>query len=190
MATLAAIAEARNMGKLTHALFTPWESSTTEGTNPSYSLDEMLADSVSLDQDDATVNDIENELKDEPILQIATLGQVKVSLSSVGIPNELLKDAFGYTIDDDGNAYRPSTYKSVWGKFEFAFDSSPDVIEIPRVMVNAKITGSSLKTSAVVGAISGTAYSKDYTATIDGTETTISSPYMIRKDGKAGLPTV
>lgn len=189
MATLATIAAGRKLGKLTRVLFTPWTSETDEGDNPSYDLDNMLADSVAINEADPTINSIANETKDEPMFQIPTLGDVTIALSSGEIPNELLESAFGYVIDDDGNAYRPSTYKYVYGKFQFAFDSSDDIIEIPKVMVAANVTGSSFSSNIVLGNISGTAYSKEYSIQQGAEAIKYKSAYVIKKGGKADLPT-
>ena len=185
--TVQTIASGRKLGKLVRVLLTPWDSESVEGTNPSFDLKNIVADTVSIDEADPTINDIECETKDEPVFQIPTLGDVTIALNSGEIPNELLEKVFAYTIDDDGNAYRPSSYKYSYAKLQFVFDSSNDIIEVPKVLVTAKITGTSLSSNMVVGAITGTAYSKEYTVTKDAGSVTVTSPYAIIKDGKLDL---
>ena len=187
MATIAQFAKARKLGKLTRVLYTPWISETEEGSGKTYELKNIVADTVSIDEADSTINDIACETRDEAILQIATLGKVSIALSSGDIPNELLKDGFGYIIDDDGSAYRPSAYKYIWGKFQFVFDSSDDIIEIPKTLITAKVTGTSFSSNMVTGAMSGTAYSKDYTVMVDSASTTVSSALAFIAGGKTAL---
>jgi len=185
--TVQDIATSRKLGKLTRVLLYPWTSSLLEGDNAPFDLENIVADTVSIDEAEPTINSIAGETKDEPLFQIPTLGDVTIALSSAEIPNEFLEKCLGYTIDDTGSAYRPATYKYVYAKMQFVFDSSDDIIEVPKVMLAGKITGTSLSSNMVLGALSGTAYSKEYKVTKDAGEVTVTSAYAIIKDGKLTL---
>ena len=187
--TIAEIAASRKMGKLTIALLTPRTSETVEGTNASFKLDNLVADTTNIAQADATINKTECETDDNPIFENVSLGSTSVAMDTGDIPDELLVSVFGYKKDTLGNIYAPASYTSVWAKFEFAFDSSADTIVIPRVKVITKVTGSSLKTGMVKGSISGTAYTETLSVTLaDGTEASdIETPLFIKKDGKTTM---
>lgn len=185
--TVQEIADSRKLGKLIRILVTPWTSETEEGTNASFDLKNVVADTTTIDEADPTINDIACETSDTPNYQIITQGAVTVALSSVEMPNEFLEKCMGYTIDDAGNAYRPAAYQNVYLKYQFVFDSSDDILEIPKVMSVGKITGSSLTSNMIVGAMSGTAYPKDYTVTKEAGEVVVSTAYIILKGKKAEL---
>lgn len=189
MATIAAFAKARKMGKLTRVLFTPRESEDAAGTL-SYDLNQVVADSTTIEEEDSTVNSVENEFNEDPILENVILGKCSVTLNSGDLPDELLTSTFGYIKDSAGNIYRPATYSTIWGSFEFAFDSSDDTIVVPKVKVIAKIAGSSLKTGMIQGTIGGTAYQDSFEITLDGDEgtKTIKSALYFKSGGKADLP--
>jgi len=188
MATITAFASKRKLGKLTRVILTVRDSEDELGTGKSYELEDVVADSTNIEQADPTINETECETSDDNIYESVTLGKYSVTLNSAVIPDELLTDAFGYTLSSDGNLYAPASYTAVWCKFEFAFDSSDDTIVIPKVKVNTKVTGASLKTGLVLGAISGTAYKETISVGEEGSETTIKSPFYIHTDGKASLP--
>lgn len=125
-----------------------------------YTLDNIVADSTTIQQEDNTTNSIEAETKDEPLFENITLGSYTFAANSGDIQPAILTGLFGFVKSTDAAAdsyYAPATYKPVWAKVEVKFGETGTLV-CPRVKINCKIDASSLKTGIVTGSINGTCY--------------------------------
>lgn len=143
----------------------------------SFTFDTLLADSVSVEQDDNTVNSRDSETKDEPALENTVLGSYQIAATSLDVQDKILSAVMGWvtgTTDTDVS-YAPTSYKPLWGMIIFAFNSTDKCFVAPRVKLNTKIVISSLKTSSGELQIAGTAYAGKLTIDSTSIETPLAS---------------
>lgn len=142
-----------------------------------YSLDDIVADSTSITQEDNTVNAIESETKDEPIFENITLGRYTFTCNSGDIQADLLTSVMGYKLSTDKTMISaPSTYSELFAEIEIKFVQGGSIV-CPKVKISGRIDASSLKTGMVQGVISGTCY----TETVGTGSTAIQTPFYIKK---------
>ena len=161
------------LGGVTRIVFVPWTKAEvtgvwSKGTN-GFALDDVVADTTSITQDDPETNAVDCETRDEPIYENVTLGSYNFSCESGNIDKDILQNALGYKISGEGStlkAYAPASYKELWAEVEVQFSNSTSLV-LPKVKLNSKIDASSLKTGIVRGIIGGTAYSTK----VDGNDT-------------------
>ena len=142
----------------------------------------MLADSVSVQQDDNTVNSRDSETKDEPALENTILGKYQVAATSLDVQDKILEAMMSWVVGttDTTVSYAPTSYKPKWCMIIFAFNSTDKCFVAPKVKLNSKIVIASLKTSSGQIDIAGTAYAGKLT--IDST--TVETPLASVPDGK------
>ena len=153
------------LGGVTRIVFVPWVKASgtnvwSKGTD-GFALDDVVADTTSITQDEPEANAIDCETRDEPVYENTTLGTVKFSCESANIDQDILKHALGYEVTGEGptfKAYAPASYKELWAEIEVQFAKGTSLV-LPKVKVNSSIDASSLKTGIVRGIIGGTAYS-------------------------------
>ena len=153
------------LGGVNRIVFVPWTKA--EGTGvwskgtDGFSLDDVVADTTSISQDEPETNSVDCETRDEPIYENVSLGSYKFSCESGNIDKDILQQALGYTVSGSGStlkAYAPSSYKELWAEIEVQFVNGTSLV-LPKVKLSSNIDASSLKTGIVRGVISGTAYS-------------------------------
>lgn len=156
MATTATDTTAIKLGGVTQILLTPY----TDGTKGSttYSLDNIVADTTAITQEEPTTNTVECETRDEPIFENITLGRYTFSAESGDIQDIVLTNCFGFVKGASGSLYAPSTYKEIWAEIEVVFGDKGSLV-CPKVKMSGNIDASSLKTGMVRGVISGSCYS-------------------------------
>lgn len=147
-------------GGVKEIILTPYtdEAGQVLGTD-AYTLDNIVADTTTITQEDNTSNPIEGETKDEPIYENISLGGITFSVESGDIQPAILTGFFGYKKGSDtamDTYLAPASYKAVWFKAEVKFDGGSLIC--PRVKSSSKIDASSLKTGIVRGTISGSCY--------------------------------
>lgn len=180
------LATAWKLKGVTQILATPYTEGGELGTT-AYSLDNIVADSTSLTQDDPETNEIACETRDEPIDTVTTLGSFQFTTTSADVQPEFLTNFLGFTQDSSTKIlYAPSAYKDTYAEFRLVFGESGSLV-IPKVKLNSKIEAATLKTGMVQATIAGTAFSVEKTTT-DGK---IFTPfYAVPADGTdAGAPT-
>lgn len=152
------------------------ESGDTLG-DKSFTFDTLLADSVSVQQDDNTVNSRDSETKDEPALENTVLGSYQIAATSLDVQDKILEAMMGWTIGttDTTVAYAPSSYRPLWCMIIFAFNSTNKCFVAPKVKLNTKIVIASLKTSSGELQIAGTAYAGKLTVDSTSIETPLAS---------------
>lgn len=157
------------------------DSGDTLGTK-SFTFDTLLADSVSVQQDDNTVNSRDSETKDEPALENTILGKYQVAATSLDVQDKILEAMMSWVVGETDTtvSYAPTSYKPKWCMIIFAFNSTDKCFVAPKVKLNSKIVIASLKTSSGELQIAGTAYAGKLT--IDST--TVETPLASVSDDK------
>lgn len=153
----------RTFSNLKAALFTPWTDEKTLGSE-TYDLVDIVADTTSVEQADNEVNTIEHEFSGSPLVENISLGEKTFTTECIDMQNDVLKGMFGWTTDDEGNAFAPKTYKPLYCKIEMQFSSTDDIIVLPKVLLNSKAVLASMKTDVSRANINGTCYPAFVTA--------------------------
>lgn len=157
MATTVIDTGKRVFANLKSILFTPWTSDSEVGTT-TYDLVSIVGDTTSVAQADNTVNSIEHEFSSTPLYENVTLGAKTFSCECIDFQNDVLKNLMGWTVEEGGDAFAPIAYKDLYCKIELQFNSTEDVVCLPKVKLNSKAILSTMKTDASRGTISGTCY--------------------------------
>lgn len=138
--------------------FTPWTNESTLG-DTTYDLVNIVGDSTNIEQAENEVNEIEHEFSSEPLYENVTLGSKTFTCECIDFQNDVLKELFGWVTDEAGNAFAPSTYKDLFCKIEIHFNSTEDILVLPKVKLNSRAVVASMKTDVSRGNITGTCYS-------------------------------
>ena len=189
MAIKSKIGENLILGGVNRIVFVPWTKAEVTGVwskgTAGFALDDVVADTTSITQDDPETNAVDCETRDEPIYENVTLGSYNFSCESGNIDKDILQNALGYKISGEGStlkAYAPASYKELWAEVEVQFSNGTSLV-LPKVKLNSKIDASSLKTGIVRGIIGGTAYSTK----VDGNDTPFYvSGAVVNKVGEGG----
>lgn len=152
---------------LNRILFIPWVyDSTTKAYakgESGFCLDDVVADTTAIAQDESETNSTDCETRDEPIVENITLGAYTFSCESANIDADILEHCLGYTVKKDANgsitaAYAPNAYVEKYAEIELQFKNGMSII-MPKIKLSSNLDASSMKTGVVRGVISGTAYS-------------------------------
>lgn len=165
MATTVIDANRRVFSNLKYLYFTPWTDESTIG-DTTYDLVNIVGDTTSSEQDENEVNELPHEFSNEPLYENINLGKKNFTTECIDFQNNVLKELFGWTIDGD-NAYAPITYTDLYCQIEIGFNSTNDIIVLPKVKLNSRAVIASMKTDAARANITGTCYS----AYVNGKET-------------------
>lgn len=155
------------LGGVERIVFVPYVDGAKGATG--FALDDVVADTTAISQDEAETNAIDCETRDEPIYENVTLGSYNFTCESANIDKDVLEHALGFTVKGEGStlkAYAPSSYRERWAEVEVQFQNGSSLV-LPKIKLSSNIDASSLKTGIVRGIIGGTAYS----AIVDGVET-------------------
>lgn len=180
MAVTATDTTAIKLGGVTQIILTPYTDGSKGST--SYSLDNIVADTTSITQEEPTTNTVDCETRDEPIFENITLGRYTFSAESGDIQDIVLTNCFGFVKGASGSLYAPSTYKEIWAEIEVVFGDKGSLV-CPKVKMSGNIDASSLKTGMVRGVISGSCYSVSIAAETTGagsTTTPITTPFYYK----------
>ena len=148
----------RVFANLKALIFTPWTDENTLG-DTSYDLVNIVGDTTSVEQADNNVNALEHEFSSEPLYENVQLGDKTFTTECIDFQNEVLKQLMGWEAAEDGTAFAPIQYKDLYCKIEMQFNSTEDVVVLPKVKMNSKSILSSMKTDASRNTLSGTCYS-------------------------------
>ena len=155
------------LGGVERIVFVPYVDGVKGSTG--FALDDVVADTTAISQDEADTNAVDCETRDEPIYENVTLGSYNFSCESANIDKDVLEHALGFTVKGDGStlkAYAPSSYREKWAEVEVQFQNGSSLV-LPKIKLSSNIDASSLKTGIVRGIVGGTAYS----TVVDGVET-------------------
>ncbi len=148
----------RVFANLKYIYFTPWTSESALGTT-TYNLVNIVGDTTSVEQADNDVSTIDSEFTDDPLYENIKLGARTFSCECIDFQNTVLKEMFGWDTDaTTGTALAPTAYTDMYCKIELGFNSTSDIVVLPKVKLNAKAVLSSMKTDASRGTITGTCY--------------------------------
>lgn len=153
----------RVFSNLKYIYFTPWTDESTLGTT-TYDLVNIVGDTTSSEQDENDVNELPHEFSNEPLYENINLGKKNFATECIDFQNDVLKELFGWETDEAGNAFAPITYKDLYCKIEMGFNSTEDILVLPKVKLNSRAVIASMKTDAARGNITGTCYSAYVTA--------------------------
>lgn len=143
---------------LKYIYFTPWTSESEIGTD-TYNLVNIVGDTTSVEQADNDVSSIDSEFTDDPLYENIKLGARTFTCECIDFQNPVLKNLFGWDTDDTtGTALAPTSYTDIYCKIELGFNSTADIVVLPKVKLNSKSVLSSMKTDASRGTITGTCY--------------------------------
>lgn len=131
----------------------------------SFTFDTLLADSVSLQQDENTINQRDCETKSEPAIKNVVLGSWQFAATSLDLQGEILANFGGWVAGStDTDVYlAPSAYKTLYAMAIMKFGSSDMCVVCPKIQIDARAVLASLKTSSSECAISGTAVEGELT---------------------------
>lgn len=163
MATTVIDAGRRVFANLKYLYFTPWTDESTLGET-TYDLVNIVGDTTTVEQAENDINSLEHEFSNEPLYENITLGEKSFTTECIDFQNTVLKALFGWKTDEAGSALAPTTYKDLYCKIEMGFNSTEDVLVLPKVKLNSRAVISSMKTDASRGNITGTCYSAYVTA--------------------------
>lgn len=163
MATTVIDAGRRVFANLKYLYFTPWTDESTLGET-TYDLVNIVGDTTTVEQAENDINSIEHEFSNEPLYENITLGEKSFTTECIDFQNTVLKELFGWKTDEAGSALAPTTYKDLYCKIEMGFNSTEDVLVLPKVKLNSRAVIASMKTDASRGNITGTCYSAYVTA--------------------------
>lgn len=163
MATTVIDAGRRVFANLKYLYFTPWTDESTLGET-TYDLVNIVGDTTTVEQAENDINSLEHEFSNEPLYENITLGEKSFTTECIDFQNTVLKTLFGWKTDEAGSALAPTTYKDLYCKIEMGFNSTEDVLVLPKVKLNSRAVIASMKTDASRGNITGTCYSAYVTA--------------------------
>lgn len=158
MATTTIDAGRRVFANLKYLYFTPWTNESTVGTT-TYDLVNIVGDTTNVEQAENEINALEHEFSSEPLYENVTLGEKTFATECIDFQDTVLKELFGWTSDEAGNSYAPIVYEDLYCQIEMGFNSTEDVIVLPKVKLNSRAVIASMKTDASRGNIAGTCYS-------------------------------
>lgn len=135
-----------------------WDGDTAPSTADA--LDYVIADSLSVTQDDPEENTIDCETSDSPILTNYTAGAYKVDLNNASIDADFLTKVMGWKeVTSPKEGYiAPETFSTRYAAIQVKF-SATDYLYIGRMAIAPKLMFESLKTNVAYGTLSGTAES-------------------------------
>lgn len=137
--------------------FTPWTDDATLGSD-TYDLVNIVGDTTQVEQADNDVSTIEHEFSSSPLYETVTLGDKTFSCECIDFQNPVMKNMMGWEVTESGDAFAPLDYKDLYCKVEMEFNSTDDIVVLPKVKMNSKAMLSSMKTDVSRGTISGTCY--------------------------------
>lgn len=178
MAIVSTIQGKKIFTKPTRILFTPYNGDDLGETT--YALDNVVADSTSITQDEADRNEIECETRDENIYEAITLGSYQFTCDNADWQDDLVTSVLGFTKVGDILA-APSSYVEKYAQIEIQFGDAKDTVGyrgsvvLPRVLLSSAATMESLKTSTGNMTVAGTAYSWE----VKSGEDTVLTPFYI-----------
>jgi hypothetical protein len=148
-------------------------------------LSSVIADSLSITQDDPDTTDIDCETSDDPIFTVATAGAYQVELNNASIDEDFLTSVMGWTKDTTTNAVcAPSTYESRYIALQVKFEGNKCVL-LPKVLIAPKLVFESLSTNVAYGTLTGTATSaKLGTMTSETPIALLTTPILTVADSK------
>lgn len=153
----------RVFANLKAAYFTPWVGEEQLGEDI-YDLVDIVADTTSVEQADNEVNAIDHEFTGSPLFENVSLGEKSFTTECIDLQNDVLKTMFGWATTEAGDAFAPTGYEDLYCKVELRFNSTDDIMVLPKVKLNSRAVVASMKTDVSRANITGTCYPAYVTA--------------------------
>lgn len=162
------------LSKVKHVYLWTWDSDAAPGSikidpdevdSKRFELLSIVADTVSITQDDPTTESTESETRDEPIVESITLGNYTITMDSADISYDILEKCLGFTKIGTVAAAAPASYVKKYAAIAIVFDNHAFLL--PRILLTSRIDASSLKTGIARGTLSGSAYSARLTVGVN-----------------------
>lgn len=145
-------------------VFTPFNQAGTAPGSDSYFLESIIADTLSITQDDPETNSIECETSDTAIKTTVVEGSYNIEMTCADIQKDILEKLLGFgtstSVAPAGGtgtlnvAYAPESHSDRYCAIEIVFDDA--ILVCPKVNITSKIDISSVKTETCKATISGT----------------------------------
>lgn len=126
-----------------------------------YDITAIMADTVSIEQDDPETNDIASEFSDTPLDTNTTLGKYNFSATCIDFQNTIMKEFLGWkevSLSTTGTASpaiaAQNAYEDMYAEIVIGFSNA--IVVLPKVHLNSKAVFSSLKSGAAEAQIAGT----------------------------------
>lgn len=145
--------------KASEILVAAWNGDTAPTLTSAIELTSVIADSLTITQDDPEITDIDCETSDEPIYSVATAGKYTVELNNASIDSEFLEKVMGWTKNGTNGYVAPKSYAARYIAIQVAFTENKQYLYMPKVLVAPKLVFESLSTNVAYGTLSGTASS-------------------------------
>ena len=163
--------------KAKEILIAPWTTNeqgalVAPTANSAAELAYVIADSLSITQDDPETNDIACETSDEPLYSVTTAGKYNVELNNASIDEDYLKNVMGW-VKDGENIIAPVSYATRYVAIQIAFTENDRYLYLPKVQISPKLVFESLKTNIAYGTLSGTATSAKFGSEVSAKEAPI-----------------
>lgn len=134
-------------------------------SNDIYDFEEVLRDTTSLSMDDNETSDIENEVSDDPILTLVTLGSFQFAATVEDIQSQLVISLCGFEnmgTDAKPIVAAPAQYVERFATIVIVIPQDDKNIAFicPKVQLNSKMLIESLNTSLTGISLAGTAKSQ------------------------------
>lgn len=154
--------------KAKEILIGAWSSESESYPTTGEALDYVIADTLSVTQDDPTSQEFEFETTDTKEV-FYTAGSYKVDLNNAELSEKFVEEVMGWVkTTDPAGLVSPETYENRYIALQVKF-SDTCYFFIPRISIAPKLNMASVKTNLVYGTLSGTATN----ATIGGKKTAI-----------------
>lgn len=148
--------------KACEILIAPWSENAGELVSPTAAsvmeLGSVIADSLTITQDDPETTDIDCETSDEPIYSVTTAGKYTVELNNASIDDDYLEKIMGWE-KDGTNLVAPKSYAARYIAIQVKFTENSKFLYLPKVLIAPKLVFESLSTNIAYGTLSGTASS-------------------------------
>ena len=142
--------------KAKEIIIAAWEDGATTYPTTGDALDYVIADTLSVNQDDAEEQTFEFETTDTPEV-FYTPGAYKVDLNNAELAEDFMTKIMGWVKTTTPNGVvAPETYQSRYVALQVKF-ADDDYFFIPKISIAPKLVMESVKTSLVYGTLSGTA---------------------------------
>lgn len=144
-----------------------------------YEIQSTVGDTTSVEQAENEINAIESEYTSDPLFEKETAGKKTFSCELINFQKEILADIFGWEAGSK-SMFAPTNAKTIYATIELHFESSDDIVVLPKVRLNSTMTLASLKTDAGKVTISGTCYSTEVN---DGTKNFTTDMVVVEEGG-------
>lgn len=143
--------------KAKEILIAAWDGDTAPTLTAAQSLTRVIADTLSINQDDAEEQTFEFETTDTPET-FFTAGAYQVDLNNAEISDEWLEQIMGWEKIETPveGVVSPETYETRYIALQVKF-AEDFYIYLPKIAIAPKLVFESIKTSLAYGTLSGTA---------------------------------